>query len=148
MHFMLALGSALLAVALGDFRVARFVAWLGRASLGALAVIFFLQGVAQTAANRALSRFAFQTLGQSLEGWLVAGFLLWCTALLFADARATTRLFGIVVIVITVSARILDSVLTIRGASSDASLPGLKLLYLMPFVWLLLESRKRRVVGT
>jgi hypothetical protein len=148
LHFMLALGAALLAVALGDFRAPRFAAWLGRVSLGALGAIFLLQGVALVSDNAALSHVAFQVLGQSLEGWLVAGFLFWCSVLLLVDSRGKTRLFGVVAIGLTVSTRILDFVYTMRGASMGATWPGLKLLYLVPFVWLLLESRKRRVAIT
>lgn len=144
MHFMLALGAGLLTVALTDFRAARLATWLARLSLGALAAIFLIQGVAQTTNSARLSQIAFQMLGQRLEGWLVAGFLLWCVALLIADSRGKSRLLGIGAVALTVVVRAYDFVLAQQGASMDAATPGLKLIYLTPFVWLLFESGKSR----
>ena len=142
MHFMLALGAGLLTVALTDFRAARLATWLGRLSLGALATIFLIQGVAQTTNSARLSHIAFQALGQRVEGWLVAGFLLWCVALLIADSRGKTRFLGVGAVALTAAVRAYDFVLAQQGASMDAATPGLKLIYLSPFVWLLFESRK------
>jgi hypothetical protein len=144
MHYMLALGAGLLTVALTDFRSARLATLLGRLSLGAIAAIFLIQGVAQTTNSARLSQIAFQTLGQRLEGWLVAGFLFWCVALLIADSRGKTRLLGLGAVALTVAVRAYDIVLAQQGASMDEATPGLKLIYLSPFVWLLFESRKSR----
>lgn len=134
MHFMLALGSGLLAASVANFRTPRFAAWLGRLCVGALAAIFLVQGASELVHNTALTNLAFQTLGQRLESWLVSGFLLWCVAVLVVDSHGKTRLFGLLAVAITASARV-------YAASVEATAPQLKLLYLMPFVWLLLESK-------
>lgn len=134
MHFMLALGAGLLAASVADFRTPRFAGWLGRLSLSALAAIFALQGASELAHSTALTNLAFQILGQRLEGWLVAGSLLWCVAVLAVDSHGKTRLFGLLAVAITVCVKV-------YVASIDTASPQLKLLYLTPFVWLLLESK-------
>src|SRR5262245_840056 len=48
-HAALALGSALMAFAVFDFRTARWVAWVGSGAIGALAAIFALQGLSEAA---------------------------------------------------------------------------------------------------
>jgi hypothetical protein len=147
MHFMLALGSALLVLALRDFQPPKMATWLGQLSLGALAAIFFLQGVAEVVNNATLSQFAFRILGQRLETVLVAGFFIWCIALVLGDATGKTRVFGFVAIALAISARVIDYILA-TGTTPDAALGSLKLLYLVPFVWLLLESKKHLVIVT
>lgn len=44
-HGALALGSALMAGAVFDFKAPRWATWMGSASTGVLAAVFFLQGV-------------------------------------------------------------------------------------------------------
>ena len=70
-HGALALGSGLMAIAVFDFTTARWIAWAGCASAGALGVIFLLQGVGELLHNPSLTYLAFAVLGQRVEGWLV-----------------------------------------------------------------------------
>lgn len=143
MHFMLALGAGLLATSVSDFRTPKWSAWLGRVALGALGITFLLQGASEVAYSAAFTHLAFQVLGQSLEGWLVIGFLLWCATILAVDSHGWTRLVGLLAVIATLSVRVYALSLSQTGASSDIS-SGLKLIYLTPFVWLLFESRKQR----
>jgi hypothetical protein len=126
-HVALAAGAALVASAAGDFKTARWIRWTGWVSAGAMAVIFLLQAVAELVRNDALTRLAYQVLGQRLEGWLVYLFLLWCLAVLVVDSSGRTRLLGLVAVALAASAGALDQ----------------KLLGLLPFVWLLFESARR-----
>ncbi len=93
--------------------------------------------------SAALTHLAFQILGQSLEGWLGIGFLLWCATILAVDSHGWTRLVGLLAVIGTLSVRVYALSLSLTDASSDIS-SSLKLIYLTPFVWLLLESRKKR----
>lgn len=139
MHFMLALGAGVLATSVADFRTPKWAAWLGRISLGALAIIFLLQGASEVVHNAALTYLAFQILGQRLEGWLVIGFLLWCATILAFDSHGWIRAVGLLAVIGTLSVRVYALSLSPRDVSSS-----LKLIYLTPFVWLLLESKKKR----
>jgi hypothetical protein len=70
-HAGLAVGSALLSLAVFDFRTARWVAWIGSVSTGALGAVFLLQGVSELIGNSSLTYLAFQVFGQRLEASLV-----------------------------------------------------------------------------
>lgn len=141
-HAALGLGAALMASSVFDFRTPRSIAWAGCVAAGGLAAIFLLQGVSLLISHSGLTQFAFQALGQRVEARLVDLFLLWCIALLLLDSRGKTKAFGCVVmsVVVCVEAYSLD--LSLSGRSLDAEAPGFKLLFLLPFVWLLMESRK------
>ena len=143
MHFMLTLGAGLLATSVADFRTPKWAAWLAGVSLSALAIIFCLQGASEVGHSAALSHLAFQTLGQRLESWLVMGFLLWCVAVLVVDSDGKTRLVGLLALAVTIAVRAYAMSLSLNDASLDIA-SSLKLLYLTPFVWLLLESKKKR----
>jgi hypothetical protein len=131
-HVALAVGAALTAIAVGDFKTARGVRWVGWISAGVLAAIFFLQAVGEFLQNDALTRFVFRVLGQGLETGLVYGFLAWCVGVLLTDSQGLTRMVGFVAVALAASASLLD----------------VKLLGLLPFVWLLLESARRRATRT
>ena len=131
-HFMLATGSALLSSAIPGFRAPRWASWVGALSTGALALIFAAQGTAQLTGSEALTRLAFQHLGQDVEGWLGLGFLLWCFVAVLADGRGWRRTVGLVAVSLAAGARLCATVLP--------AAPVPKLLYLLPFVWLLAAS--------
>jgi hypothetical protein len=141
-HGALALGSALMASAVFDFRTPRWIAWGGSVATGALAATFVVQGVSELILNAKLTQLAYQVLGQRVEGWLVSLFLLWCTAVLLLDSQGKTKILGFIAISIVVCAEVYASGLSLRGTSLDAEAPILKLLFLLPFSWLLLESKK------
>lgn len=141
-HGALALGSALMSFAVFDFKTPRWAAWVGSASTGVLAAVFLLQGVSELAHDESLSYFAYQVVGQRLEGWLVDLFMVWCLVLLVFDTQAPTRIPGIVAMATVACARLYALVLAYQGTSLDAQAPMLKALWLVPFVWILFESKR------
>ena len=147
-HAALALGAALMSLAVFDFRTARWIAWAGCVSTGALAAIFLLQGVSELVAHAPLTYLVYQVLGQRVEGWLVDLFLLWCIAVLLLDSQGRTRILGFVSISIAVCVEAYANGLSYLGTSLGAEAPSLKLLSLLPFGWLLLESKKIRLAET
>lgn len=141
-HAALALGSGLMSFAVFDFRTSRWIAWAGCVSTGALAGIFLLQGVSELIPNATLTQLAYQSLGQRVEGWLVDLFLLWCIAVLLFDSQGKTKILGVIAISIVVCVEAYAHGLSVLGTSLGVESPGLKLLFLLPFSWLLLESQK------
>ncbi|HVE57087.1 MAG TPA: hypothetical protein VNB22_09680 [Pyrinomonadaceae bacterium] len=141
-HFVCAAGFALVSLAVFDFKIPALINWAGCLTAGALAVIFLLQGVSQLVQNDSLGYFVFQILGQRLEAVLVKLILLWFAALLIFDSRGKTRILGFVVMTVVLCTEIYSYYLAYTGSSSDTEAGILKLLYLLPFVWLIFESRK------
>ena len=146
-HAMLALGALLLSFAVFDFRTPRWVALVGCAAAGALALIFLLQGVSELVQNARLTDIVYRVLGQRIEGWLVDLFLLWCVAVWLTDSRGRTKAFGAVVLGVAVGVEIYANWLAFRGTSLNAVAPMLTLFVLPPFVWLLMESRKAPILA-
>lgn len=140
-HLVLAAGSLLIASAVFDFgKVAK---WINRAAClfaCAEAAIFLLQGVSHLIQNDSLTYLAYQVLGQRLEARLVDLFVFWCVAMLLADSRGKTRVFGFVAVSAVVCSEVYKYSLSYLG---DAPAESLKLLVLLLFVWLLLESKKK-----
>jgi hypothetical protein len=143
MHGVLAVGVALMAAAVFDFRTARWIAWTASASLSVLAVIFLLQGVSEWAQNEALTDLAFRVLGQRLEAWAGDLFIVWCIVVLFRDSQGWTRTVGAGAIALVVGMRGYAYYLSYLGRSLNEEAPALIALALLPFVWLLLETTKR-----
>lgn len=139
-HGALALGAALMSFAVFDFKTPRWVTWMGSVSTGVLAAVFFLQGVSEVTHDEALTYFAYQVLGQRLEGWLIDLFMVWCVVVLVVDRQATRRILGIVAMAAVACAKAYSLGLAYQGTSLDAEAPILKILWLMPFVWILFES--------
>jgi len=79
-------------------------------------------------------------LGQWPEGWLPDVVILWLVALLVLDSQGKSRIFGIVAVSIAVCSELYSHTLRFLGTSPTATL---KLLLLLPFVWLLIESTKK-----
>jgi hypothetical protein len=69
-------------------------------------------------------------------------FLLWCAAVLLLDSQGKTKILGLIAISIVVCAEVYASGLSRLGTSLNVEAPFLKLLFLLPFSWLLLESKK------
>jgi hypothetical protein len=90
----------------------------------------------------ALTRVVYQVLGQRVEGWLVDLFLAWCVAVLLMDSRGRSKVLGLVALSSAVGVEVYANVLAYHGTSLSTVAPALKLAVLLPFVWLLLESRK------
>jgi hypothetical protein len=139
-HIVLATGAALLAFAVLDFKTPPWMASVACVSTALLAVIFALQAVSLAVPNDTLSYLAFRALGQGVEGWLGNLFILWCAAVLFFDSRGKVRFFGFIVVGLAIFEKIYEYVLSYRGEPVP---DALKLLLLLLFVWLLLESIKK-----
>jgi hypothetical protein len=142
-HGAFALGSGLMSSAALDFKTPRWATWLGVLSMGALAIVFFLQGLSEWLHHGWLTYVAYQVLGQRLEGWLLNFFMAWCVAVLVFDRQATMKVLGAVSVLTVAGVEAYAQVLARQGTSLDAQTPILKLLWLTPVVWLLLESAGR-----
>ena len=139
-HLALALGAALAAFAVFDFKTAKWITWLGCLSVGAVAVIFLLQGISHLIQNESLTYLAYSVLGQWPELLLLDLFFLWCIAALRINSQGKTRILGIVALSLIVCLELARFGLLYLGTSINAAAPSLKILYLLPFVWLLIES--------
>ena len=67
----------------------------------------------------------------------------WLVGMLLTASRGKTRILGFVAMAIVVCMECTYTDYCSRH-HTFAETPALKLLYLLPFVWLLFESRKRR----
>jgi hypothetical protein len=139
-HFVLAAGPLLLAFAVFDYELPRWMNWIGCAAGLALGSVFLLQAVALVIPNETLHYFAYEVLGQWPEGWLPDVVILWFAAMLVLDSQSKSRILGIVALSIAVGSEIYSHILRFGGTSDTGSL---KLLLLLPFVWLLFESTKK-----
>ena len=139
-HFVLAAGSLLLAFAVFDFELPRWINWIGCAAALALGTIFLLQAVALLIPNESLHYVAYEVLGQWPEGWLPDVLILWLVAMLVLDSQGKSRILGIVAVSIAVCLEVYSHTLRFLGTSPTEIL---RLLMLLLFVWLLLESTKK-----
>jgi hypothetical protein len=139
MHVMLTVGCTLIALSAFDFGTPRWVAWVGRAAAGAFAAIFVLQGASELMRNDVFSHFALQVLGNWPERVLTTLFIFWLVGVLLSASRGKTRILGFFVMAVVVGVNAYNCVLLYLGEP-----PALTAVYLLPFVWLLLESRKRQ----
>src|SRR5829696_5708776 len=142
-HLALGAGSLLLAFAVFDFKLPRWINWIGCVSAGALAVIFLLQAVALLVQNDSLTYLAYQVLGQWPEGRLPDLVILWFVAMLLIDSQGKTRILGIVAMSIAVASEVYKYTLVYLGTPIEAQPQMLRALMLLPFVWLLFESAKK-----
>lgn len=139
-HLILAAGSIFMSLAIFDFKTARWINLVGSFSMGALAIIFLLQALGPAVQNDSLTWLAFQILGQGLERGLGLLFIFWCLVMLLTDSRGKARIFGFIVM----SAVVFLQVYTygpyyLSGTAAEE----LKLIFLLMFAWLLLESAKK-----
>jgi hypothetical protein len=105
-----------------------------------LGTIFLLQAVALLIPNESLHYFAYEVLGQWPEGWLPDVLILWFVGMLVFDSQGKSRILGIVALSIAVCSELYSHTLRFLGTSPTATL---KLLLLLLFVWLLIESTKK-----
>jgi hypothetical protein len=69
--------------------------------------------------------------------------IFWLVALWLTDSWGKTRLLGLITLVSVVGLEVYSYYLSAVDSSLNTAAPALKLLYLLPFVWLLLEGKKR-----
>src|SRR5215212_11614751 len=139
-HFALAAGSVLLAFCVFDFKLPRWMNWIGCAAALALGSIFLLQAVSLLIPNESVHYFAYEVLGQWPEGWLPDVVILWFVGMLAFYSQGKSRILGFVALSIAVCSELYSHILRFGGTSDTGSL---KLLVLLLFVWLLLESTKK-----
>jgi hypothetical protein len=139
-HFVLAAGSLLLAFSVFDFELPRWMNWIGCAAALSLGTIFLLQALALLIPSESLNYVAYEVLGQWPEGWTPDVVILWFVAMLVFDSQGRTRIFGFVAMSIAVCSELYSHTLRYLGTLDTGTL---KLLMLLPFVWLLFESTKR-----
>ena len=139
-HVALATGAFLLAFAVFDFDVPRPINQLACVSTALLGGIFLLQAISPLTSNDGFHHFAYDTLGQWLEGTLTLLFVIWCFVMLLSDSKDRTRLLGLATVPLLL---IYAAALWATNLVDVDQPPGiLKLLFMPVMVWLLLESRK------
>ena len=87
-HFALGTAFVLLAAAMFDFGLNRWVTWLGATAAAVFGGTFLLQGVADLTGIAALHWLAFDVLGQQLERILPDVVYIWFAALLLTGSTA------------------------------------------------------------
>lgn len=143
-HVMLATGSLLLAASVFDFsRMTKWITWLGCLAAAAEGTIFLLQGLSHLVQNAAFTELVYQGLGQWPERLFMDLIIIWLVVLWLTDSQGRTRILGLITLVSVVGLEVYSYYLLSVDSSINTAAPALKLLYLLPFVWLLLESNKR-----
>ena len=137
-HVCLALGAFLVAAAARDFRTPTRATWLGSASAAALGVAFGLQAVSEVVPNDGLYFIAYTILGP-LEMLFVVGLLAWLLVLSLAESHGTRRILGWAALLAAACAAVFSIGSILVGASSAVP-QGLRLVFLLPILWLLLTS--------
>ena len=143
-HFALAAGCVLLAFSVFEFELPRWINRTGCAAALALGAIFLLQALALLIPNESLYYLAYPVLGQGLEGWLAGLIILWFVAMLLIDSQGRTRILGFVAMSLALCFEVYSQISSYLGTSLSAGAGTLKLLLLVPFVWLLFESTKKQ----
>jgi hypothetical protein len=142
-HFVAAIGFALLAWSVFDFHTPRWLTWAACVAASVSAATYLLQGMSNLVPNAALQYVAFQLLGQQLERVLPDVLLLWFVGLLLTDSYGKTRLLGLAIMMLAVGAELLSYAYSLfLGGSIYEVAPLLKAAMLLPFVWLPFESTK------
>jgi hypothetical protein len=143
MHLALAVGCTFIALSAFDFETPRWVAWTGCVAAGTFAAIFLVQAASELTRNDSFSNFALQVLGDYPERLLKTVFIFWLVGVLLTASRGKTMILGFVAMAVVVGVEVYNCVLLFLGEA-----PALTIAYLLPFVWLLLESRKQREEGS
>jgi hypothetical protein len=139
-HLTVGAGCIVLAVAMFNFGLARWVTRIGAAAAAAFGSIFLLQALSQVVTNEALAYVAFDVLGQEIERFLPYAIVVWFVALLWEGSSGRSRILGFAVMSLVVGVELVSLV----GPAVGVNVESQKLLFLLPFLWLLIESAKRR----
>ena len=144
-HVALAAGCLLVSLSAFDFGTPRWLAWTGCVSAGAFAIIFLSQAASTLIGNESFSYFTNEVLGFWPEKLLLSLIAFWLIGLLLTASRGKTRILGFVAmaIVVCVEAYVYFGLLVL-GTNLFLETAAVKLPYLLPFVWLIFESGKRR----
>jgi hypothetical protein len=144
-HLALAAGCVLVSLAAFDFGTPNWLAWIGCVSTFAFAAIFLVQAASSLIGSGSLSYFANEVLGFWPEKILLSLVTFWLVGVLLTVSQGKARIFGFVAmaIVVCVEAYVYFGLLVL-GTNPFLETALVKLAYLLPFVWLLFESGKRR----
>jgi hypothetical protein len=140
LHFSFAIASGLLALATLDIRMPLPLRVAGATAATSLACIFGLQALDNLIQNRSLSYIAFDILGQQPERLLIDTLLLWLAAAVLFDSRAHTRVLGFITVGAAIAVELYNYWLNCHGTNLDAEFAILKIVLLVPFVWLLVKN--------
>jgi hypothetical protein len=144
LHLVFAAGFLLLGLAFSDFAIPAWGRALGGAAAVTLAGIFLAQGVSQLTDNEGLRALAFEVLGQTVETLLINAVVVAFLLVLLRDSHGLSRVLGIAALAMVLGMELYAFVLPAVGVTPGAEPFNVKVLYLLPFVWLLLESGKGR----
>ncbi len=146
-HFLLAAGTGLLAIAAFGFGIPRFLAFAGAAAAGLLSIIFLMQAIVFISSNATLAYIALDLLGQRPERLLTDALLIWFACILLIDREGRLKILGAVTIASAIAVEIYAYWLNYHGSSLDAEFAALKVIMLAPFIWLFCESLRSRRSG-
>ena len=141
-HIALGVCFVLLALATFEYRLPRAISWTACAAIGVLGAIFLLQAAAEATASPDLRKLAFDILGQRLEKVLGYAFLAWCVAIVVMDSSRWPRWLGAIVLAAAFG---VEAYAFYAASTGQQASETLKLVYLGVFVWLLLESARKRL---
>ena len=141
-HFAVGAGFVLFAFAAFDFEVSGWLTVIGASAGAAFGGIFLLQGFAQIVQVEPLRHLAFDVLGQQVERFLPDVIFSWFVALLLTASRGRSRYIGWVVMPVVVGLEVAIAI----GVMIGIEVPFIKLAFLLPMVWLLIEAAGRREV--
>ena len=144
-HLALAVGCVLVSLSAFDFGTPRWLAWIGCVSAGAFAVIFLSQAASTLIGHESFSHFTNEVLGFWPEKLLLSFITFWLVGVLLSASRDKTKILGFVAmaVVVCVEAYVYFGLLVL-GTNAFLETAAVKLAYLPPFVWLLIQSGKRR----
>ncbi|MFE6256431.1 hypothetical protein [Agromyces sp. NPDC057865] len=138
-HFVLGAGFVVFATSVFDFGLPRWINVIGAVAAGAFGLIFILQGVADVTRLEGIRDIAFGVFGQWPERILPYFVYVWFIALLLLDSRGKSRILGWVIMPIVVVVELA----TLVSLLLAIPMVNLKVVLLLPFVWLLFESAER-----
>lgn len=139
-HFELSTG--FIAITAFDFKTPAWVKAIGMVSTTLLCTTFLLQGVAQLTGSPFLDWLGFRVLGQWPESAFVDLLLVWFVGIGLTYSEWKMRTLGFTCVGSAVGVKIYSYILTALGTTIDEQFAALKILLLLPFVWLLFESKK------
>jgi hypothetical protein len=137
-HLVMGAGFVVFATSVVDFGLPRWVNVMGAAAAGAFGTIFLLQGVSDLTHVEPLRHVAFDVLGHEPERLLPDVVYLWFIALLLVASTGKSRFLGWVIMSIVVGVEIATLATLVLGVP----IASVKVLILLPFIWLLFESAK------
>ena len=139
-HLMMGTGFVIFATSVFDFDLPRWVNVIGAAAAGAFGAIFLMQGVSDLTHLEGVRYLAFDVLGHEVERLLPDVVYIWFVALLLGASQGKSRVLGWVVMLTVVGLEIA----TLASLLLGVPMASVKVLVLLPFVWLLFESAKKR----